>query len=302
MSKEELEVIDLDKDEIPEKQTAKKNNVISCLLILIGVICIGVALYGLYDSYKNYKEGQDIYNKAEEEFVHVNIPENNEVDTSAKDENTEGTTDVDASVPEVYKGPWYERISVDLAGLQSKYEEVVGWIFFENEEISYPVMQGGDNSKYLTTAYNGAHSNVGSVFVDATHSGDFSDAHTILYAHNLHDMTMFSRLKYYKTKPGYYENHQYFQIFSGDEILRYQIFAYQDVSVDSFIYQENFTSARELSERLMEISMINPGLNIDDDDRIVTLSTCTTDKQHRFVVSAVLVERYNITDKTLIED
>jgi len=311
MNKIDLEVTDLNQDEVNEDvilvedaPKKKKNNMMSNLLIIVGILCIGIALYGLYDSYKGYKEGQDIYNDAEEEFVHVNTPASEEPDSGTEEPDTSVSEAPvpETPAPEVPKGPWYERITVDMKGLQNKYKEVVGWLFFENEDISYPVLQGDDNEKYLTTAYNGAHSNVGSIFVDAANNGDFTDTHTILYGHTLHDNTMLSRLKYYMTKSGYYNNHQYFQIFCGDEILRYQVFSYQEVGIDSFIYRERFDSAKELSDRILQTSKVNPGLDIEDDDRIITFSTCVSDKAYRLVVSGVLVERYNITDKTLTEE
>ena len=78
--------------------------------------------------------------------------------------------------------------------------------------------------------------------------------------------------------------------------LRYQIFAYQEVPVDSFVYYEDFSSAKELGNRLLEKSIVKPDIAIPEDGKIITLSTCTADDNRRFVVSAVLVERYSLTD------
>lgn len=282
MNKEELEVTDLsDEEKVEEvtetKKKKKKFNIVSLMLVLVGVICIGVSIYGLYGIYKEYKTAVDRYDNLEVEFVQIYVPSD---DNSVTEEE-----------PQV---PWYQLVSVDIEGLQKKYPDVVGWIFFEDGLISYPVMQTDDNSTYLYSTYDGRESKSGSIFMETTHSADFSDTHTIIYGHNMKNLSMFGRLKHYKTKAGYYDEHQYFQIFRGNEILRYQIFAYQDVPVDSFVYQEFFTSARVLSNRLLANSMVNPGLEIEDDDKIITLSTCTADDEHRFVVSAVLVETYTI--------
>ena len=295
MSNEEIKVTDLNVEEeageVGENNSSKKpKNIVSILLILVGVLCVGIALYGLYGIYNDYKEADDIYSEAEEEFVQIHIPE------------AEQSTEIDGTEVVVPKGPWYELATVDLKGLQKKYSDIVGWILFEDGLISYPVMQADNNDKYLYTTYNGKESKSGSIFMETTHSGDFSDTHTIIYGHNMKNLSMFGRLKHYKTKAGYYNGHEYFQIFRGDEILRYQIFSYQDVPIDSFVYQEYFTSAKELSNRLLKTSYINPGLKIEDDDKIITLSTCTADDDHRFVVSAVLIEKYSLTEKTLIED
>lgn len=269
-----------------------KLNWTSILLIIVGVICIGVSVWGIMGIYNEYKVAVDKYDDLNSEFVDVYTPPTEEQNPGTENENTETVS------PEV---PWYQMISVDLDGLHKKYPHIVGWIFFENETISYPVLHSDDNNRYLRTTYDGKKATAGSIFIEATHSRDFTDTHTIVYGHNMRNLSMFGKLKYYKTEENYYDTHQYFQIFSGNEILRYQIFAYQEVSVDSFVYQEKFTSARVLANKLIANSMINTGIEMKDNDKIITLSTCTVEEDYRFVVSAVLVERYNIVDKTLVE-
>ena len=278
--------------EAPQK---KKNNIVSTLLILVGLICMVVSICGLYGIYREYKEAADIYKEAENKYVQKYEQENE----ALTEIDTEFATEELGTEIEVPKVPWYQLATVDLKALQQDYAEIVGWIFFEDGLISYPVMQAEDNDKYLHTTYNGKESKSGSIYVDATNSGDFSDTHTIIYGHNMKNLSMFGRLKHYKTQAGYYFGHEYFQIFCGDEILRYQIFAYRDVEVGSSVYEETYTSARLLSYELLRASYVNPKLDIEDDDKIITLSTCTADEEHRFIVSAVLVERYNVVDGTL---
>jgi len=284
MSNEELNVKELneEKDMVDNHTTEtdkKKFNFVSVILILVGVICICVSAWGIYGIYSEYKMAVDKYSDLEDEFVEIYTPPVN-----TEDDSTE----------EVSQVPWYQMISVDLKGLQKKYPDIVGWIFFENETISYPVLHAEDNNKYLRTTYDGKKATAGSIFIEATHKGDFSNTHTIVYGHNMKNLSMFGKLKYYKTQDGYYDTHQYFQIFSGNKIYRYQIFAYQEVGVDSFVYQESFTSGRVLANKLLANSMVNPRLDIKDSDKIITLSTCTADDDDRFVVSAVLVETYTI--------
>jgi len=250
------------------------------MLIVIGVLCIAIALYGLFDIFMDYKLSDDTYNEVEQEFVMI---------------NTGGTGESD-------NVPWYEMISVDLTGLQQNYADVVGWIFFEDGSISYPVVHGKDNNQYLHTTYDGKQAKAGSIFLEATHNPDFSDTHTLIYGHNMGNLSMFGRLKYYRADKEYYNGREYFQIHTGNEILRYKIFAYQHLEEDSFIFQEYFSSGKDLAKRLRAGSMRKVDIDIEEDDKIVNLSTCTVDDKFRFVVSAVLVEKYSITDQTLIID
>lgn len=273
-------------------------NKMSILLVFIGVICIVVALNGLYGTYKEYKDAKDKYDQVENEFVQKVEPEG-EVNPSTETESESSESEATEEAPQK---PWYEKIIVDLVGLQKKYDEVVGWLYFENDYISYPLMHTTNNTKYLRTAYDGSYSNAGSIFVEATHKGDFSEMHTIIYGHNQKDNNMFGRLVNYQKYKWYYKSRQYFQIFSGDKIYRYRIFAYQQSTVDGFIFREVYPTADLLAQRLMENSMRKTDIAVEKDDKIVTLCTCTDDTKDRFIVSAVLVETYDRTTGTLIEN
>lgn len=280
-------------------EAKKKNNLVSIICTIVGVICIGVAGYGLWGIYQDYKVGDDIYQEAESEFVQIHIPVDNEEEFSTE------SSEVTSEVPQGPTGPWYELASVDVTGLKNKYPDVVGWILFENGMISYPVVHSDSNDTYLYTTYNGVESIGGSIFVEAVHSGDFTDTHTLVYGHNMKNGSMFGKLHYYRRSNDYYNNrqsNQYFLIFTEEEILRYHIFAYQEVTVDSFVFKEYFTSGKELGDRLLQNSRIKPEVTIPEDGRIITLSTCTAGEENRFVVSGVLVERYSLTDKTIIEE
>ena len=192
---------------------------------------------------------------------------------------------------------WYEQISVDLEGLQAAYPDVAGWIYFENESISYPVLYSGDNEKYLRTAYTGKAANAGAIFLDGENTRDFSDPHTLIYGHNMKNLSMFGRLRYYRTDKDYYEGHKYFQIFTGGYIYRYEIFAYGQVSADDSIYyvygadpgnDKLRALLKELKGMAPQGSSAEPGVN----DHLITLSTCTGDGDVRMIVSAVRVDEH----------
>ena len=76
------------------------------------------------------------------------------------------------------QSPWYDDIDIDFAGLRSENPDVVGWIYFENEDISYPVMYSGDNSYYLRKTFKREHATAGSIFLEGSNKTDFSDCHT----------------------------------------------------------------------------------------------------------------------------
>lgn len=277
MNKEVLNnMIEKMKIAVEKIKSDKKTLAMVCIGAILVCIGLGGTIYGLVEYFSADKKYSDLENQ----FL-------------VSDEDNLGK--IEANEIE-----WYELARVDIAALKESYPEVVGWIMFENEKISYPIMQA-DNVKYLTTSYDGTQSKPGSIFMDELNSPYFTDAHTLIYGHNMQNLSMFGRLKFYKTQDDYYETHKYFQIYTEDEILRYQIFFGQDIPATSYIYLDRTLSAGTLASLMRRESMIDNDIPIEDDDKIVTLSTCTAADDERFVVSAVLVDRYSLADDEKIE-
>ena len=224
-------------DKFPEG-LLKKERTENILMIAGGVIVV-IALLGLIYTIRQYSKSDRIYQDAQKKFV-VILPEEDDIDASSQkndvNENKETSTEPDNGGKKTEEKEWYALANVDLESLQAEYPDVAGWIFFENEEISYPVVYSGDNETYLRTTYTGKKAEAGSIFMDGESTPDFSDPHTLIYGHNMKNLSMFGRLKYYKTEKDYYEDHRYFQIFTGDKIYRYEIFAYCDIPADSMVY------------------------------------------------------------------
>jgi sortase B len=92
----------------------------------------------------------------------------------------------------------------------------------------------------------------------------------------------------------------YFQIIKEDVIYRYQIFAYEDVSVDSFVYQVPFAPNADFASFIAQIyaaSDRDTGVAATEDDKIITLSTCSSDND-RFVVHALRVDSHRIGEES----
>lgn len=72
-----------------------------------------------------------------------------------------------------------------------------GWLYSEALDISYPVVQGGQR---CVSSYDvqGTSNFAGSIFLDYQNQGDFSDGNTIVYGHNMKNLSMFGKLKQMK--------------------------------------------------------------------------------------------------------
>lgn len=299
----------------------KNSRLIRICLHILSLVIILFSGYQMIKIISDYRKSDLLYENAHSTFVKV-IDENDTNDTS-EDSSKLQSTDSEVAVGEektqesngdivVEEEKLQESncditidretqkrncdIAVDFEQLQKINEEVVGWIYFENEDISYPILYSGDDRKYLSTAYTGEQMKAGSIFVCGANNPDFSDRHTIIYGHNMKNSSMFGKLKYYRQKENYYEDHRYFQIITPDHSYRYQIFSYREVSADSDVYQVHFADSDEfmifVNSVLTSDSSIRSEVELTDESKIITLSTCS-EKGTRFIVSAVCVEQYN---------
>ena len=174
--------------------------------------------------------------------------------------------------------------------------DIMAWLRFDNYNdvhISYPVLYSGDDETYLRSDIYGNYHIAGCIFLEGMNQPDFSDYHSIIYGHNMRNTTMFGDLKRYKNDEGFYENNQYFNIYTDTQVLRYQIFSYYDVEQDDEVYTVGYgpdDTWQAMIDRMVTSSMKDTGIHPTKEDKIVTLSTCTSSGEtKRFVVHGVLV-------------
>lgn len=277
--------------ETKKSNNSKKNKVINTICLVVGIVLIIFSGIQLLRIFGNYRKSNVLYDNLEQEYVVKNEPVEEETEKEVL---------------------WYEMAQVDFDALLAKNSDVCGWIFFENEDISYPVLHAADNNTYLRTTLDMEPATAGSIFVEALNNPDFNDYHTIIYGHNMRNLSMFGKLKFYEQKKNYYDEHQYFQIVTPDKTYRYQIFAYEQVPEDSDIYTvyegndggygqllTKIASISEIPVQLAEVQAEDSqtedsqenAICVTEQDRIITLSTCVTGrKSSRFLVHAVLVD------------
>lgn len=257
--------------------------------IILGAIIMVIAAVNIGLSLLDYQKASTVYDDLKQDYVIV-------ADQEKKEDKNQPASQEQPSqeTPEVAEIPWNEMVKVNMEGLQELNPDIKGWIYFENETISYPILQGKDNEEYIRTTYNGKKATAGSIFMDVENKADFTDNHTLIYGHNMKDLTMFGKLKYYKTDEDYFPDHKYFQIITSNKKLRYQVFAYKEVEEDSLIYavySNSNTDFYKFAKNVISSANQCPeGVIVGYDDRVVTLSTCTDRDDKRFVVCGILVE------------
>ncbi len=215
----------------------------------------------------------------------------------ASEDETQTTTATTANKPPAPPKPTsiWPQFSLNWTAMQNTNPEIYGWIWVYNTTISYPLLHTTDNEKYVTTAYNGTYSSLGSIFLDYRASKDMTSRNSIIYGHNGNNGIKFEVLLSYK-KQSFYENHKYISIITKDQgLLKYEIFSAYIVDAYSPIYRVNFSGDNAFAVYLNDIrakSLITTDVEVSPSDNIVTLSTCTNnrlDKDERLVVHARLM-------------
>ncbi len=257
-----------------ERQIKKrKQNIVSNIILVLALAVFLFSGYKLYTIYSEYHEGDKEYEAIMDEVITIDISEKKE----------EGKTEEKG----IFK--------VDFEKLQSINKEIVGWIRFDNpEKISYPIVQGKDNDKYLKKTVEGKKNGAGSIFMDAYNKADFSDKNTFIYGHNMKNGSMFGQLRKYKSFDFYKEN-PYFYIYTPDgKEAKYQVYAVcivEDTSESYNKFYKNDDAYLKYLQYIKSISRYNTGVEVTAQTQLVSLSTCTNvTETQRLLVHGVKVE------------
>ena len=217
--------------------------------------------------FTGYQKSNNLYDSLEEAYV------NTDIDTESTDS-------------------WENMIDVDFDALNQINPDVIGWIYVEDTDISYPIMYSGDDSTYLRTTIDGQAATAGSIFLEGYNLSDFSDSHSIIYGHNMRNLSMFGTLKYYKSEDDYFDEHRYFQIITPTSKMRFEIFSYFDTEPGSWVYTVPYSDSEEFTDYISELlshSYVTTDLSqkVSSKDIIVTLSTCSANEM-RFTIHGAL--------------
>lgn len=251
-----------------------------CAIVLV----LSVVQLGRY--YFAYKKGDAIYNEARGYILSTDVP-------SAEDTATGGESTGGGSTGGKSQAGSKAQTVVQFDRLKEVNADIFAWIRITGTKVDYPVLLGLDNAYYLSHAFDKRASSYGSIFMEQYNQPDFSDAHTILYGHNMKNRAMFGALQQFQGQD-FFDTHKEITIFLPDGQLTYEIFSVYTASVVDSTYDIVFQNQDEFAKMLrhmQESSVIAAQQEPTVADHILTLSTCTPtgSTNYRFVVNAVLI-------------
>ena len=185
---------------------------------------------------------------------------------------------------------------VDLVPYADRCPDVYAWIEIPGTDIDYPIAYCEDavDPFWYSHDMDGNPSDTGMIITDALNGKDFSDPMTLIYGKDAADGTMFSQLAFFRD-PGFFADHDYVNIYTGDAELKYRIFACFIDSSDHILVNFDFNdptgfseyfgsigNVRDLSANIREGSVPSVG------DHVIALITHCGDDSKRLFVEAVL--------------
>lgn len=244
------------------RKSREKRKTVRNVLIAVIVVCAVVFCYAgfrIYDILNQWSEGNTSYRDVKKQYVSDELSAQETV--------------------------------INFAEMQQEYPEAMSWIRIEGTRIDYPVAQGKDNQFYVNHLIDGTRNKNGAIFADYRNSSDFSDKNTIFYGHHMKSGAMFAALVDYQDMD-FYREHPNVELFLADEKYVGEIYSAYITPADSRTFSLKFKNDKEFADYLemtVEKSLIDTGIAVTAEDRIITLSTCTYEYDDaRFVVHAKL--------------
>lgn len=161
-------------------------------------------------------------------------------------------------------------------------KDIKGYLTIPGTNISEPVLQGTDNEFYLSHGVNKKKNIIGSVYLDYRVKIN-EGRKNLIYSHNSSSLTVpFKKLEKYYDED-FYKSHQY--IFLEDENSKqtYQIFSIFVETKDWSYMSVDYNDEKWLKHlnNLKEKSWYDTGINVESDDEILILQTCSHHKNYK---------------------
>lgn len=262
----------------------KSRIVISVISIILIIFAIGLLVFWQFENNESANLTNDIYNST----MIVEIPndaENIEI-VSQPSDNINNPDNYDNIIDT-------NLISVDLDNLISQNSDTIAWIKVDGTDISYPVVQTTDNDYYLNHSFNGKYNSSGWIFADYRNDINNFNKNTIIYGHNRLNNTMFATLNTVLSEEWFDNRDWCIQFSTLTHNTLWQIFSVYKIPSETYYITTDFEDELEYMqflETILDRSYYDFETNLNFNDKILTLSTCTNVNNGRLVVHAKLIK------------
>ena len=183
------------------------------------------------------------------------------------------------------------KTSKDWKKLKEINKEVIAWVKIKDTNVDYPVLQHkGDTLDYQYYLYKDIYKNYsgyGSVFADFRSNKGIDSKNIILHGHNMKDGSMFENLMgygKYSADMDYYKEHPTIEFDTPKGEATYKIISiFKTSTLDAHGEFFNYLTGSFVSDAefmnyvylVRERSLVDTGVTCNENDQLITLSTCS---------------------------
>ena len=328
--RENQPVVEKDSGEKEEKKPLTRGEKARRIILIIALIAIVASGAYLAREYFLHKENEELESEISNLIIDVPTTETTtkakakskkkKETPSAQSTTAQTTTERVKTEEEQWAEIKAQYPSTEFPiGMQLKYaklyatnKDFVGYLEAENTRLSLPIVQNGDDdstSSYLNKNFYGKSTKYGCPFVSSFNiiAEDLKDYNTVIYGHHMNDRTIFGALDAYKKLDGFKQApiikfNTLYKDYSWKIIAAFITndnpkddngykFVYSFVNLSNEVYKQTYLN--ELAKR----SIYDTGVDVNPDDKLLTLSTCSHEfDDARFVVVARMVRAGESTD------
>ena len=256
-----------------EKKKASASEIVRKIVLSLAIVCLVVSggyliNYYIIEPFRESKQAEELAGLIKTTAENADDP---------WEEIRKNHPDVD----------YPEGMNPSFSELYAINNEFAGWISIPALNINYSVLQTTDNEKYLRRDIYGNRTAYGVPFFDYRNSMTTLDRNTIIFGHNMrHDDKIFGTLEEYRTIEGFKKAPLIgMSTLYGDYTFKvYAVFISNSEASDDngHIFNYIFTNAgsEKFSAYIREIDkrkLYTTGVDINENDKILTLSTCCYD-------------------------
>ena len=181
---------------------------------------------------------------------------------------------------------------VDFEKLKEINNQIVAYLKVKGTKIEYAVVQAKDNNYYLRRNLDKKYNVGGSIFMDYKNKLDGTDKNIVIYGHNIKDGSMFGTLENILEEEWYNNEENYIiDLTTENEELKYQVFSVYKIENEDYYIDTEFkkNEFEKFVKTLKNRSIKDFDIEVTEDDRILTLSTCADNNKYRIVLHAKII-------------
>lgn len=130
---------------------------LTVLFVIVAVALIGFSAWQIISIFQERYISRQEYEQTRESYVSAIQPKADAEDEPAKEDS-------------------FPDLEIDIEGLLEKNPDFVAWLYYEDGEINYPIVQENSTevNKYLTTTFDGTENSSGCILfpmMPIQHSG-----------------------------------------------------------------------------------------------------------------------------------